>query len=235
MKTQERNETRAEQASRLTQRDLEILQWLSRVRFATVEQVAERFSLHVSKAYQRLRALSQRGLVRRTNLLQNQPGVHHATRAGLRLAGYAELPVATVSLQSFVHEQAVVWVQARLEADGGEVLTEREMRAQERQGVANYLVHVPASVSVGSATHRPDLAVIAADRSLHAIEVELVQKSEARLTSILTAYADSPDYASVAYLVADERLVERVQRVAEALAMGRRCQVRPLERRDAAA
>ncbi|MCW2920484.1 MAG: hypothetical protein JWL76_358 [Thermoleophilia bacterium] len=196
----------------LTERDVEILRWISRVRFATSEQVMARFELHPKKAYERLAVLGSLGLVKRVAMLHNQPGAHHVTRAGMRMLGVGDMPVPTVSLQSFLHDQAVVWEQISLEGSGAEVLTEREMRASERTLDERYAIQIPVELSTGTATHRPDLAFRVNARSRwHAVEVELAAKSEARLIAILGAYAIDPSYASVVYCVADVRLIDRVR------------------------
>ena len=66
------SEARGERA--LTARDVEILRWIGRVRFATSEQVAARFEMYSKVAYKRLAVLSGNGLIKRVPVLHNQPG-----------------------------------------------------------------------------------------------------------------------------------------------------------------
>lgn len=220
-------------ARTLTQRDLAMLTWISRVRFATVDQIAARFQIDRKKGWRRLKVLVDAGLLQRTNLLQNQPGVYIATRPGLRLSG-AEFPMATVSLQNFVHDRTVVDVQLQLELDGVTVITEREMRQRERLGEASFAVDVPVPHQAGAASHRPDLAM-SSGRKVHAVEIELVAKSHARLESILMAYLASDRYDSVYYVVPGDHDVDRICAAGERLAMGKRLQVALLEGQEAAA
>lgn len=216
--------TRSERS--LTARDVEILRWIARVRFATSEQVTARFDLHPSKAYRRLAVLISAGLVKRVPMLHNQPGAHHITRAGLRTLGIGDMPVPTVSLQSFLHDQAVVWEQISLEASGAEVMTEREMRAAERTLGDNYLVQIPAHVSTGTSTHRPDLIFRVSPTSRwHAVEVELAAKSEARLLAILGGYVADDHYDAVVYCVNATQLLDRVRAAGAQSGLGDRLKV----------
>lgn len=219
----------------LTARDVEILRWIGRVRFATCEQVAARFEMYSKVAYKRLAVLIGNGFVRRVPMLHNQPGAHHITKAGMRMLGVGDMPVPTVGLQSFLHDQAVVWEQISLEASGAEVLTEREMRAAERTLGEQYVVHVPPHLSTGASTHRPDLAFRVNSASpWHAVEVELAAKSEARLLAILGAYRADAQYAAVVYCVRDVRLIDRVRSVGLDVDLGDRLKVVVAQERVAA-
>ena len=177
-------------ATTMTERDFEILRWVARVRFASGEQVAARFSMEQSKCYKRLKLLVRKGLAQRKLMLQNQPGVYHVTRAGLKTVGIADMAVPTVSLQSFLHDLAVVWEQTNLERSAALVLSEREMRYYEKTTAEDYRVQIPGHLADDARTHRPDLIFrVGAKGGLHAVEVELALKSEARLVAILSAYA----------------------------------------------
>jgi hypothetical protein len=220
---------------KLTERDVEILRWISRVRFATSEQVTARFEMHRNKAYDRIAVLVSLGLIKRVAMLQNQPGALHVTNAGMRMLGVGDMPVPTVSLHSFLHDQTVVWEQISLEASGAEVLTEREMRAVERTLDERFTVSIPNNLSTGTATHRPDLAFRVNDRGRwHAVEVELAAKSEARLVAILGAYAVDATYAAVVYCVADVRLIDRVRNAGSKVGIDERLKVVVTQERAAA-
>ena len=169
------------------------------------------------------------------NLLHNQPGAHHVTRAGLRMLGMEAMPVPTISLQSFLHDDAVVWEQVNLERSGVEVLTEREMRVAERALGEDHLVRIPPHASTGTSTHRPDLLFrMNGKAAWHAVEVELAPKSEARLSAILTGYLSSPSFIAVVYCVPTTNLIERVRRVGSSVGLGDRLKVVVTQQRAAA-
>jgi len=67
----------------ITERDLELVAWLGRVKLARVEQVQERFGMARSKAYGRLQGLREMGLVRLDNGVPG-PGVSWRRGRGWR-------------------------------------------------------------------------------------------------------------------------------------------------------
>lgn len=209
----------------VTGRDLAMLQWIARCRFAAADQIAARFEIHSTKCYRRIKPMIQADLVKRERLLHNQPGAIHITRKGMRTIGIsADMPVPTISLQSFLHDYAVVWEQINLERKECEVLTEREMRHLARAGDGDYQVRIPATHQDNSATHMPDLAFrIGSD--WRALEVELNAKSESRLRAILTGYLVNDLYASVVYCVPNTDAVKRVKNVGDAVGLGKRLRV----------
>jgi hypothetical protein len=209
----------------LTDRDLEMLRWIGRCRFATADQVEERFGIHSTRCYRRLRPMMEAGLLKRVTLLHRQPGALYVSRRGMRTAGLGdEMPVPTVTLKNFVHDCAVVWEQIRLERGGCEVLTEREMRQLARTTGDAYSLRVAATSHTLAKAHMPDLA-FRIGGELRALEVELARKSMDRLTAILAAYAADPRYAGVWYVVPDARFGQRVRAAGDGVGIGERLRV----------
>ncbi len=205
----------------VTERDVELVAWLGRVRLATVEQVQARFGMARSKAYGRLQGLRGLGLVRHERAVPG-PGVFLATRAGLS-AAEVELAPATMSLGSLRHDLAVTSVMAELEPrfGWGRILTEREMRAhQHTERDDRYWVRVQKNAVARSARHWPDLAVHWGERWL-AVEVELSQKQTERLSWIVSAYRSAGSAGNkrqllgVLYLVGEERRARALANIAE--------------------
>jgi hypothetical protein len=208
----------------VTERDRAIVEWLGRVRFATAVQLQLRFGLHRAKCYSRLKGLGDAGLVESRKLLHGQAQVYLATRAGLRFAGLASLPAATVSLQSFTHELAVTQQLAVIEAAGFATLTEREMRAAEKSGAEGYWIAMGERTSQGrERIHRPDF-VIQRRSGLWAVEVELTAKTPERTQGILRAYRRTERYAGVVYYLPSQAALDRVSAMAAELGMGERFQ-----------
>ncbi len=205
----------------VTERDLELVGWLGRVRLAAVEQVQARFGMARSKAYGRLQGLRELGLVRHERGVPGR-GVFLATRAGLSLAK-VELAPATMSLGSLRHDLAVTDVVAELEPRvvGGRIVTEREMRAhQHAERDDRYWVRVQKNRAALLARHWPDLAVHWEEWWL-AVEVELSQKQADRLSWIVDAYHSAASWKKekhllgVLYLVGDERRARTLIKVAK--------------------
>ncbi len=190
---------------RPTERDLEIVKWLGRVRLARAGQVAERFAMTETKAYARLRGLRGMGLVRHVRRGVPGPGVFLATGQGLRATGL-DLAEATVSAASLHHDLTVVDVGTGLERQRLRVETERELRR------AGRTLEVRITRAGVKAAHLPDLA-IAGDGRRSAVEVELTQKGNERTRAILHAYPFSSEYDQVVYVVPDLAASERIRRL----------------------
>jgi len=207
---------RAAAGFRIQERDLEIVEWLGRVRLATVVEVQQRFEMARSKAYGRLQGLVELGLVEHERRVPGL-GVFLATRRGLA-AAECELAPARLSLGSVQHDLALAAVVAELEVGevGDEVLTERELRALGAEdGVERFRPRLQRRRG-GTSRHWPDLVVL--DRSMWlAVEVELTQKSAERTREILAGYR-AEHYArpssglwAVLYLTPEARRAEHLK------------------------
>lgn len=187
---------------RVTERDIEILGWLGRVRLARVDQVQRRFGMARSKAYRRLQVLWEAGLVAHESNVPG-PGVYLATRAGLQWAELSLAP-ATVSLATLKHDLAMTDVVAELEREGKllKVWTEREIRAEHAiPGGRRFAPRVHEPGRTRSGNHLPDIAVDMADDRWVAIEVELTAKRAERTRAILHGYNDAAGVSNLSRVV----------------------------------
>jgi hypothetical protein len=188
-----------------TEKDAEIVGWLGRVGAAAAAHVMARFGMGRSWAYARLSHLVADGLLEQKTLLYRQPGLYVASAEGLRWCRLERLGVYRVGPGGFLHAQAIAAAAVALHAGlpDWEFLSEREIRATESD--RGELV---ASVGVGElpggrpALHRPDLAAIAPDGRVLAVEVELSVKAPRRLTRICRGYARARHIDRVYYLAA---------------------------------
>ena len=111
------------------------------------------------------------------------------TARGLRHADRTELGPARVSVWSANHSIACARVAAHLERGGDQVLSEREMLAEERQLGARCYSAKRGYPERG--WHRPDLYCFAREDGRieeHVIEVELSPKAPERLVKIIEAW-----------------------------------------------
>lgn len=177
---------------RMTERDLAIVQWLSRVRFATAEQVGRQFAMSERVAYRRLRAGVTEELVWHKRPLVGVPGVYGATNTGARVAKSA-LSGSRWDWRQHDHTLAVVDLMIALAQHYPEasVQTERELTA------ALYAQGLPR----GERAHLPD-GVLRMDDRVVALEVELTAKSATRLQAIFRQYARHREYTEVWYYAA---------------------------------
>lgn len=231
---------------RLTTRDLEIVAWLGRVRFASLEQLGRRFSLGRSQRFHRIGLLGDLGFVERhPQLFGIGPPLVLATGKGLSAANTmlalrepgvlspADLAPGFVDARSFTHDSELVDLCIDYEQAGARVLCERELvslakRAETEPG--RYALELGPSDD--RQLHFPDL-LIEEDGSRTAIELEIAEKTKTRLREILRGYGRARLIDRVLYLCPRPVVKTRVQKLAKELGIDDVVEVRSHERRPA--
>ena len=135
----------------------------------------------------------------------------YATRAGLRFRG---IPAAAVEKRpspvSWPHCEASAWTAAWLTARGRGMVGPREMLVRaDWRGELRW--HERGELRRRG--HRPDLAGRLPDGQLLPIEVELTEKSSARLKAVLELHSEwiaAGRSGAVIYVCGDEEIAERV-------------------------
>jgi hypothetical protein len=133
-----------------------------------------RFGMGRSWAYGRLSLLVRDGLLEQKRLLCGKPGLYIATAEGLRWTFNERLGAYRLGPGGFQHAwalaaTAVVLHDARPEHDQ---LSDREIRVGENDGPELIALASLGKLPGGRpALHRPDLALIAPDQRVLAIEV----------------------------------------------------------------
>ncbi len=188
---------------RVTARDLAMVRWLGRLRFAEARHIAERFEMDERNAYRRLRGLVRLGLVAHRRVLHGQPGAYWATRAGLDAIGLL-LPPAGVDIRTYEHDRLLVATAIRLEREFSrpDVKTEREMRSRDAAPAQPRYAVRRAGQLGRRGLHFPDLAVDGIDGRPLAVEVELTAKGRGRLDSIVAGYVAARHIVAVRYYAA---------------------------------
>jgi hypothetical protein len=204
----------ARRSSRISQRDLEVLEFIARQGVVPREAVAIWAGTARAVTAARERRLREAGLVEVWPGIGASGRIVVCTRGGLKAVCRQELPTPRPSPASLPHACTTATVAARLERQGHRVLTEREIMAHERnEGERIY----SAGVDNGR-FHRPDLIVFG--DLPEAIEVELSDKSNRRLDEILKGWRWAileKRFSLVRYLCSPralgyvERAVERIR------------------------
>ncbi|QEC47299.1 hypothetical protein FSW04_06650 [Baekduia soli] len=172
--------------------------------------MALRFGVSVQAARGRVRRLEGEGLVVAVREHVSQTRAIYLSTKGARLIGRRpkrKPPRVAVQRE---HELAIVELAAQLElaADGRvEVLTERDCRGREVDGLGRYSVDIVDDRGITS-RRWPDLIVGHEGRRV-AIEIEFASKAASRLASIVASYLAS-SLAEVRFLVASPALAARL-------------------------
>ena len=197
----------------LTDRDLEILRWITRHGIVTAELVGRRFFWNPQRklygqwaAYRRLAALDTLRLVIRDKPYASKPEVIRVTREGARIADVGLRPARLV-LSELDHALAVVRLAERLafEHRGSELITERELRAQRyRERLAG-----ERETSVG---RTPDahlrIPVKGKRKQIEdvALELDLTRKDRRALLRMVEQYDQERDYDAIWWYVPPVRV-----------------------------
>jgi len=177
-----------------------IIAWIAGLGAVTAEALARERGWVPGAARARLSHLQRRGLLVAWRPLRDQPALYTVTRAGLRAAGVSGINPARVAAGGARHAVLCSLVAAELSHlyPGRRVIGEAELRREERS--AGGLLASAAPGARERATHRPDLALLAAGRRAIAVEIELTVKSPRRLAAICLAWARARHLDGVLYL-----------------------------------
>lgn len=238
---------------KVTERDVALLQFLTRYRYATYPQIAGYLGTSVNALRQRFPRLAKAGLIVGDNAGQAKFLAWRPTETGVLLSGL-DLPTPTLSWATAAHTLGLVDIGIRMEAAGETVVTEREIRAAETRerptermiaarkfygderastdvdaATPMFVVHLGAGE--GQFTHIPDMVLLrepgpdGAPQSV-AIELELRRKPPTQWRKILRAYRDSKVFGYVVYYVHRRDIRDGIQKAAIELGMTHMIEVR---------
>jgi hypothetical protein len=216
--------------ARLTDRDLQIVRWITRHGVVSAELIGRRFFWRPEKqtpglraAYRRLNTLCRLGLILDKREYGTTHHVIRSTRAGARIADVGLRPAPFV-LSELQHTLAVVALGEYLlhENPGAALTTERELRAQRvRDTLAGQREHGLGRVPDAVLSLRPD---VHGRRLMVAVELDLTRKDQRTIEQIIRHYAYEK-FDRVWWYVKPIR-VERMRDVVRSLGAEQRIEVR---------
>jgi hypothetical protein len=210
---------------RISERDLEVLEFVARFGVVPREVVAMWAGTGRAVAAARERRLRETGLVEVLPGVGDSGKLVLCTRTGLRAVFRTELPVPRFSPATVQHAATTARVAVGLERAGRRVLSEREISARER-AESERIFSIPITAK---RFHRPDL--ICLSEQIEAVEVELTTKATGRLDGILGAWHRAVvcgQFDRVRYLCSSQTLPP-VQRSMERTAASAAIQLEPLD------
>jgi hypothetical protein len=169
----------------ISERDVEVLEFIARYGVVPRDAVALWADTGKTVTQTRERRLAVAGLIEVSTPLGGLP-VAVATRAGLGACERSELPLARISPSNFQHDAVCARLGARLEREGYQLLSERELRAEEGAwGRRDY------SIRLRTRSHRPDMLRVGELRV--PVEAELTRKAQGRLEEIVHRWRAAVD------------------------------------------
>jgi hypothetical protein len=188
--------TRRAHGPQLTDRDLEILRWMTRHGVVTAELVGRRFFWRPRvkdygkwAAYRRIRALRELGLVLSDKPLLNHPAVLRVTREGARIADVGLRPAPLV-ISELRHSLAVVVLTEYLLAEhrGAELVTERELRAERYRELREGARQTEQGRTPDGLLHIPKKGKATGGLETIALELDLTRKDRRAMERMIRQY-----------------------------------------------
>ncbi len=185
----------------ITERDVEILKWVNRMRFAAAKQVAEKFGMGIWVVYRRIRKLTVNGYLAHVRPLKNTTGVWMCTERGAGFSGEGLwAPARRINVATFNHDLTVIDLSIALEKKGtGKWVSERELRLGK-----DYRKKVPDGMFLK-------------DGKEIACEVELTRKSRKYLDRVMSFYKSNIEYDEVWYFVPGDAVGRAVEKAADGI------------------
>jgi hypothetical protein len=218
----------AKRTDRISQRDLEVLEFVARFGVVPREVVAIWAGTARAVTAARERRLREAGLIEVLPGIGNSGRIVVCKRSGLRAVSRDELPTPCPSPATLVHTAVTARVAAQLERQGHRLLSEREILARERaEGKRIY-----SAEHSYKGFHRPDLVHLGEEPE--AIEVELTDKAARRLDEILRCWRRAVgrgQFSRVRYLCSP-RALPYIKRAADRIRFDVGIAVESLKERD---
>ena len=190
-----------ERRARKMSREREIVSWVARLGAVSVEQIARRFGVGRSVAYEQVRRLVELGLTERTQTAIGDPTLISATKDGITYAGLGLRP-PTIRIGEVDHWLTCADVAISLEQRYGaeRLVTERELRFDAQlYGKPVGAAKLGETLNGYWRLHWPGLAV-RTEEGLVVYEVELTPKAKRRLEKIVRAWKRSREIERCVYL-----------------------------------
>jgi hypothetical protein len=187
------------------------LKWLARVGPAPLGAWAIAMGWGRTSAYSHFQRLHAEGWIATRSRPKGEGSLAYVSRTGLQVAGVAAAAVDREPAPVWwSHLEACAWTAAWLTARGRGMVGPREMLVRtDWRGELRFRERG----ELRRRGHRPDLAGRLPDGQLLPIEVELTEKSSARLKAVLELHSEwisTGKSAGVIYVCGDEEIGERV-------------------------
>lgn len=192
----------------LTQRDRELVAWVTRHGMVTADQICRRFFGTIRVTRRRLRRLEQAGLIRRDPAWHGLPLVVRTTHRGTELAD-VDLGPASLDYAQLHHQLAIIDLSEELLAahPGTAWETEREVRRDR--------IRAARVDPLALGRRIPDGLLVFPDRHRIAVELNRTPKRSRRLDTLVASYALDRDVTAVWWYLPSQTAVTRMRDVVQ--------------------
>ena len=187
---------------KMTQRDIEILEFINEFWFCEITQIEKKFDLKKPRSYQIMQRLIKEKLVIHEMVFHGRNGIYYLSKHG---ANHFDLPAMTnVPIAIYDHQLTIIDVYFKLMHLYPEAqwISERRLK---RDRFAK---------GIGRLGHISDGLMVFPDDKQIAIEVELTMKGKLRLEHIFMAYAGELKISEVWYFCSPN-VLPKMRKVAE--------------------
>lgn len=183
----------------VTVRDRELMLWMNRIGFVTLEMIASKLNVALITAYKRMRKLISLGFLNYQRFYFGMPGVYTVSNIGAEFCGSFLPAMRGISKATYDHDLRVTELLLSLsKKHNAEFTTERELRYQKTQDGIGQLGHI----------HDAEIFI---DEKKIAIEVELSTKGRRRLQTIMNEYMKNFNVHEVWYFCANLAIKKQIE------------------------
>lgn len=226
--------------TKLTDRDLSILRFITRYRYVTYAQLVQQFGINAASLRRRLPKLEREGLVKSVRASRTLGVLWRITEDGTVVCNLPIDAPKKIAWSTVAHTLGIVDLGIQFEEAGELVVTEAEIRAADTRNVVSdrmekvmgqghrRITNAPIfAIGAGSGNggrtglHVPDMVLARPEnpkfpgqpQSL-AIELELRRKAPSRVRQVLLAYRKAPNIGAVVYFTHDPQVRDLIRQCA---------------------
>ena len=186
--------------SQLTRKDRDVLRWVNKAGFVTIELIALKFNIALSTAYGRVKKLVDHHYLQHHKIYYGLPGIYCVAKRGMEWIGNNLPLIKNIPTGSYDHDLQVTKVMLMLSQKYNcEFISERELRCLRAQD------------GIGQRKHIPDGELLLHDKKI-AVEVELSTKGNRRLQKIMNEYMKNFDIHEVWYFCGNNEIKRQVMK-----------------------
>lgn len=187
----------------LTARDLELLSWINKCGFVTIEHIARFLKIKEVTAYKITTRLIRTKLLQHELIFHQQKGVYRVTLRGAKLTTLKLSIIKTINLANYHHNLSLTSLLLDLQEKLNCTITyEREIRKKLAQNPKAQYQHIPD-------------AILKIKAQKIAIELELTRKSTKRFDKIFKFYLSSLDFCEIWYFSNNTEVINFLARYSQ--------------------